>query len=389
MPSYRQARLAEFLRDEISAIIQRELRDPRLGFVSVTRVELSPDLRHARVFVSVYGSHEEQEAALQALQGAAGFIRRLIALICTQDTFLNCISSLIGRSNTRSRSRACCIRFSENDKLTRQERVKTMTTREPNHSTGFEGRAAWQLLASARTVLIATHANPDADAVASILALRLALAEVVSNVICLTGDGLVPSSLTFLPAADLLIRDPATVHQTPDCIALLDCADPSRLGPLFHLHSNWFEGQIPIVNIDHHITNTHFGHVNLIDPNAASTTEILAQCFLTIGVTITPDIATCLLTGLYGDTLSFQTTSTSVRALELAALLLRLGARHEEIVNNLFRRKPVSTIRLWGAALSRIRVEPPLIWTEITRDMLHETGATPLEGEGIVNFQRS
>ncbi|MBO9358226.1 MAG: 30S ribosome-binding factor RbfA [Thermomicrobium sp.] len=79
MPSYRQARLAEFLRDEIAAIIQRELRDPRLGFVSVTRVEMSPDLRHAKVFVSIYGSHEEQEAALEALQGAASFIRRLIA----------------------------------------------------------------------------------------------------------------------------------------------------------------------------------------------------------------------------------------------------------------------------------------------------------------------
>jgi len=79
MPSYRQARLAEFLRDEIAAIIQRELRDPRLGFVSVTRVEMSPDLRHAKVFVSIYGSQKEQEAALDALRGAAGFIRRLVA----------------------------------------------------------------------------------------------------------------------------------------------------------------------------------------------------------------------------------------------------------------------------------------------------------------------
>ncbi|MCS7246065.1 MAG: 30S ribosome-binding factor RbfA [Thermomicrobium sp.] len=79
MPSYRQERLAEFLRDEISSIIQRELRDPRLGFVSVTRVEMSPDLRHARVFVSVLGSAEEQETAVRALQGAAGFIKRLLA----------------------------------------------------------------------------------------------------------------------------------------------------------------------------------------------------------------------------------------------------------------------------------------------------------------------
>ncbi len=261
-----------------------------------------------------------------------------------------------------------------------------MTTPEPNHTTGFDGHSAWQLLASARSVLIATHANPDADAVASMLALHLALAEVVPVLISLTGDGLVPSNLTFLPAAERLIRDPATVREAPDCIALLDCADPSRLGPLYHLHTHWFDGHIPLVNIDHHITNTRFGHVDLVDATAASTTELIALWFLTVGVTITPDIATCLLTGLYGDTLSFQTTSTSARALELASLLLRLGARHEEIVNNLFRRKPVSTIRLWGAALSRIHVEPPLIWTEITRDMLRDTGATPLEGEGIVNF---
>lgn len=79
MPSHRRERLAEFLRDEIATIIQRELRDPRLTFVSVTRVELSPDLRHAKVSVSVYGPPEDQEAAIAALQGAAGYIRRLIA----------------------------------------------------------------------------------------------------------------------------------------------------------------------------------------------------------------------------------------------------------------------------------------------------------------------
>ncbi len=78
MNSLRQQRVAEFLRDEISEIIRREMRDPRLGFVSVTRVEVSPDLRYAKVFASVYGSEEEQTAAIDALNGAAGFIRRLL-----------------------------------------------------------------------------------------------------------------------------------------------------------------------------------------------------------------------------------------------------------------------------------------------------------------------
>lgn len=78
MNSLRQQRVADFLRDEISEIIRREMRDPRLGFVSITRVEVSPDLRYAKVFASVYGSEEEQAATIDALNGATGFIRRLL-----------------------------------------------------------------------------------------------------------------------------------------------------------------------------------------------------------------------------------------------------------------------------------------------------------------------
>jgi len=78
MNSLRQQRVAEFLRDEISEIIRRELRDPRLGFVSVTRVEVSPDLRYAKVYASIYGSPEEQVVAIDALNGAAGFIRKTL-----------------------------------------------------------------------------------------------------------------------------------------------------------------------------------------------------------------------------------------------------------------------------------------------------------------------
>lgn len=75
MSSRRQEQVAEFLRDEVSEIITREMKDPRLGFVSITRVELSPDLRYAKVFISVFGSEEEREATLRALSGAAGFVR--------------------------------------------------------------------------------------------------------------------------------------------------------------------------------------------------------------------------------------------------------------------------------------------------------------------------
>jgi len=75
MSSRRQQQVAEFLREEVSEIMLRELNDPRLGLISITQVEVSPDLRYARVFVSVLGSNEEFQAAVTALNGAAGFIR--------------------------------------------------------------------------------------------------------------------------------------------------------------------------------------------------------------------------------------------------------------------------------------------------------------------------
>lgn len=78
MTSRRQVQLAELLRDEISEILQREMKDPRLGLATVTHVKLSPDLRYATVYVSVFGTPEEQSENLAALQGAAGFVRRLL-----------------------------------------------------------------------------------------------------------------------------------------------------------------------------------------------------------------------------------------------------------------------------------------------------------------------
>jgi ribosome-binding factor A len=76
---YRPDRLAHELRNEISVIVSREVKDPRVGFATITNVRVSPDLRHARVSVSVFGSPEQQKATLAALHRATGFIRRQLS----------------------------------------------------------------------------------------------------------------------------------------------------------------------------------------------------------------------------------------------------------------------------------------------------------------------
>lgn len=79
MSARRRRQVASILRRELSDIIQREMKDPRLGFVSVTRVEVSPDVGHARVFISIFGSEEDRKSGIEALQHASGFIRHQLA----------------------------------------------------------------------------------------------------------------------------------------------------------------------------------------------------------------------------------------------------------------------------------------------------------------------
>jgi ribosome-binding factor A len=79
MSSRRRQQVADLIRDEVSEILTYEMKDPRLGMVSITRVEMSPDLRYATLFTSVYGDEDEQQSTLQALSGASGYIRRLLA----------------------------------------------------------------------------------------------------------------------------------------------------------------------------------------------------------------------------------------------------------------------------------------------------------------------
>jgi ribosome-binding factor A len=79
MTSPRIARLRELFKEETSAILQRNMRDPRIGFVSVTDVELSPDLRHARIFVSIYGDAEAKARTMEGLRSAEGFVRTELA----------------------------------------------------------------------------------------------------------------------------------------------------------------------------------------------------------------------------------------------------------------------------------------------------------------------
>lgn len=241
-------------------------------------------------------------------------------------------------------------------------------------------------LRGAKTILMPTHQNVDADGLSSALAMRLALAEYGIDAYPLITDGDFPSNLRFLPGVEAVLiygRDELPAY---DMLCLIDCADPKRLGNFIKDDPSRLNGAVPIVNIDHHKTNDRFGTVNIVEPDASSSGEIVAEILKLWGTRITPSIARNLLAGIYGDTLGLRTPSTTPHTIRTVANLVELGAELEPVVDQLFRVKPRSTICLWEHALHNIRWNGPIIWTEMTQEGFQHCGAEGAEAEGIVNF---
>ena len=140
-----------------------------------------------------------------------------------------------------------------------------------------------------------------------------------------------------------------------DLIIALDIPTLDLLGQLYERNTDLFF-ETPIINIDHHAANEHFGEINLVDLTAAATTEILVELLeqFESGL-IDADIATNLLCGILVETNSFQHIKTTPRAFMRASSLISLGANQQDIVRNLYKTKSMSLLKLWGRALARIR----------------------------------
>lgn len=246
---------------------------------------------------------------------------------------------------------------------------------------------ALQLLTEAKVVLMPTHQNVDADGLSSPLAMMHALRQRGVRAIPMVSDGVRPTNLEFLPGVDDVLIFGEDDLPEFDTLCLIDCADRKRLGGFYRDHADLLDGvSMPLVNIDHHVTNDRFGTVNIVQPEAASASEIVTDVLASWGTELTVDIAQCLLAGIYGDTLGLRTESTTSRTMRTAADLVDAGANPGPIVDALFRLKPRSSVCLWEKALRNVHWEDTLIYTELTRNVFEECGASQVEAEGMVNF---
>ncbi|MBB6216524.1 phosphoesterase RecJ-like protein [Anaerosolibacter carboniphilus] len=232
-------------------------------------------------------------------------------------------------------------------------------------------------------ILILPHILPDGDTIGSSLALFLAFKKMGKDPwILLTDD--IPYNLRFLPVR-YIIRETSKIP-TPDIVISIDCSDLDRLGT----RSQYIHNANRSINIDHHITNTLFADLNIVEPEAAATGEIIYSLIEAMGMDMDSEIATCLYTAISTDTGSFKYSNTTSRTHEIAADLLRNGIVLNDITTEVYQNKPSYQVKLLSAVLSTLEFhyEGQLAVLHVTEDMLNNTGAIPADTDGLIEYAR-
>ena len=195
-----------------------------------------------------------------------------------------------------------------------------------------------------------------------------------------------PEMYSFLPGFSEIHEGPPHGVE-PQLVLFFDSGNLERSGGnVKHIASH-----ATIVNIDHHPSNSRFGDVNVIDPDASAVGQMVMDMLDHFGYPITPTIATNLYVALLTDTGGFRHENTTVLALEDAARLAGLGADPGHIATMVYKMRPETTLKLSGLALATMRVELQgrLAWAKVTRRMLREAGAVMAESEGIIDTLNS
>ena len=232
---------------------------------------------------------------------------------------------------------------------------------------------AMALILPARRIALIAHENPDGDCIGSALGLAHILHEVGKTCVPACADA-APRMLAFLPGIEML-RDTLD-DEDFDLVIALDAGELARFGSLYERHRAFLDSAT-ILNIDHHISSSGCGRVNIIDPIAAATAELLVLFQQQAGLPLNRDAALCLLTGLITDTHSFQYTNTTARTMEVAAALLHAGAVPETVVKPVYRTRSLPLMRFQAIVIDNARTScnGRLIWSQATAATLAASGA--------------
>lgn len=231
--------------------------------------------------------------------------------------------------------------------------------------------------------LVASHEGPDGDALASTLALTLALRELGKDAVAYNRDG-VPSPFGFLPGA-------AGVVSSVDGLEPFDAGFILDAGELRRAGNHLAQLCRLLVNIDHHPHSEHFGAIHYVDERACATGILIYRILVALGHPLSPDVARCIYAAILSDTGSFRYSNADPEAFRVAAELVGGGVNPWDVAAALYEHQPEQRLRLLALALGTLTVSPcgRLGSVSVTSEMFLAAGAGPEHTDGFVNYPRS
>lgn len=243
--------------------------------------------------------------------------------------------------------------------------------------------AICQALKKMDNFLLASHVNPEGDAVASVLALDSMLRRLGKKTMIACEDAF-PDRLGCLPNKKWNQAKNISASRKFDALVVADCPTLERIGAVNKLLSP----QTKIFNIDHHISNTLFGHYNYIQPTASACGEVIYDMFKQFKLKINKDEATALYVSISTDTGSFKYSNTTVKSHQIASELIKTGIDIEFINDALYATYSLEKIQLYSLLLGRVKTseDGTIAWVGLTKNDLKNTGATYEDTEGFIDF---
>ena len=240
-----------------------------------------------------------------------------------------------------------------------------------------------QRIMSAKSVLIMTHMRPDGDAFGSTLALSSALNFLKTpHQVCVESD--IPSNLAFIDGIEKVKKTPEGEY---DLVVTLDCSDEQRLGALSDEFLAARRKKIDTVNIDHHISNTHYAKYNYVRECSANCMNV-AQLISYMGVPFDKKTSEYLLIGLLTDSGNFSHDDVTEETLTLAAKLVAAGADIRYYNYMLFKKQPKARAALFAKTMGGMRYyhDDRFALIVVSKENMDACGADNGMTEGFVDF---
>ena len=243
-------------------------------------------------------------------------------------------------------------------------------------------------LREADRFLLTGHLNPDGDSIGSGLGLSRVLGKLGKSCTLWNRDD-TPAVYRVLPGASRIHVDETppvdSLAEHFDVVVALECPTLDRSGLENHL------GELPVLNLDHHLGNTNYGVVNWVDSAAPALGEMILRLSRGLGLPLSPDAAALLLVALSSDTGGFRFANATARAFEAGAQLVKAGADPTEVSKWLHESQPEPSVRLLGEMLASLEVSSAgrVASVLLTQEMFQRAEASAAHSEGLINHPRA